>query len=418
MTPNCLQGESGPLAGIKVLDFSGYIAGPFCTMLLADMGAEVIKVEPPGGEQWRHQDPFAPSLSKSFVALNRNKRSIILDLKRAIAKDAVQKLIARSDVLVHSYRPGVAERLGLGCESATQLNPRLIYASNSAFGSKSPRAQHPGYDLVIQAASGLLAGNWPPDGRAPRRYSGIALVDFTAGNMLALGVVAALLERGRTGVAKRVESSLFDAALSLQRQSLLSIEGIDDASGAAVPVTTRERLSAEAQRVKSVASRELYYRTYESADGFVTVGCLNIAQRLKFAAALSVADPWYGNPDRIPGTAEEDAARRQLTVEAEAQFRKKTSSEWVRTLEDLGVPCGVVRLGSDLMSDTEIQAGGYMVTFDLPGYGKTRSVGTGVRVGDGTRHHRSPPDPGQDTTAVLRELGYAPTSMAEFSTGG
>lgn len=397
-----------PLTGIKVIDFSGYIAGPYCTMLLGDMGADVVKVEPMSGEQWRHQDPFAPQFSKSFIALNRNKKSVVLDLKRSADVEAAHALLVGADVLVHNYRPGVAERLGIGYADIKALNPRLVYAVNSAYGPRGPRAQQPGYDLVIQAVSGLIAANPRPDGKVPRRYAGIPLVDFTAGNKLAFGIMCALMERVRTGLGQLVESSLIEAALSVQRQKLITVESVDRQKRPANDINTRDRIRSEAEFANAVAARELYYRTYETADGYVTVGCLNVPQRRCLLSLLGFDDPWHVNPDQLPQNDEEDRLRRELTVRAETLFRSWSVAEWIARLEDKGVPCAPVQLAADVMDDEQAAAGGYFLEFDMPEFGQVRCVGPGVSVGGRRKTHTPPPRLGQHNEELLsREHKHA-----------
>ncbi|MGX5804389.1 CaiB/BaiF CoA transferase family protein [Bradyrhizobium sp. Arg314] len=403
---------SGPLNGIRVVDFSGYIAGPFCTQLLGDMGADVIKVEPPAGEQWRAQDPFAPGFSKSFVALNRNKRSIVLDLKTDEGLRTAKALITSADVMVHNYRPGVAERLGIGYSAAKELNPQLIYASNSAYGPKGPRAHQAGYDLVIQAVSGLIASNPKPDGKAPRRYAGIALIDFTAGQMLAFGVLSALIQRHRTGVGQKIESTLIEAALSLQRQKLVSIEALDGQHPHRSIGTVKDRMHAAANHMNDLVERELYYRTYETSDGYVTIGCLNIPQRKHFMSIVGLDDPWFENPDALPQSDEEDKSRRALTAYAELEFVKRTSAAWVEAFEACGVPCAPVQMPTDLLFDEQVDAGGYFVDFTMPGFGRVRTMGSGVTIDGQPRCHRPPPTLGQHTQEILDELAAHQTAAA------
>lgn len=393
---------TGPLTGIRVVDFSGYIAGPYCTMMMGDMGADVIKIEPPTGEQWRHQDPFAPGESLSFMALNRNKRSVILNLKDPEDRATAMRLLATADVLVHNWRPGVAERLGLGYEHLSAHFPRLIYATNSAYGPKGPRAKQGGYDLVIQALSGLLASNPTPDGAVPKRYAGIAVVDFTAGNKLAYGITCALLERSRTGLGTRVDSSLMEAALGLQRQKLIAVEGMEKAdlpSG-----NTKEQMRAAAERSAASGARELYYRTYQTRDSFITVGCLNVPQRQILLSMLQMSDPWHANPDQVPPTQAEDDVRRALVDQAEARFKTEDTANWVKRIEAADIPCAPVQMASEVLRDTQVLASDYMYDYLYPGCGTVSSVGTGVRVGEQRGVHRPPPKLGEHTQAVLAEM--------------
>lgn len=402
-----MSGSIGPMDGIRVIDFSGYIAGPFCTQILGDMGADVIKVEPPKGEQWRVQDPFAKGFSKSFVALNRNKRSIVLDLKQEADLATALALVAGADIVVHNYRPGVAERLGIGYDAVRAINPNVIYAVNSAYGPKGPRAPQAGYDLVIQAVSGLIAANPRPDGKAPRRYAGIALIDFTAGQTLAIGVMSALIKRLRTGQGMRVESTLIEAALSLQRQKLVSIQAVDGDTVSKDPRTVLDRMKTWADQMNDLVERELYYRTYETNDGYVTIGCLNVPQRRHFMELLAIEDPWFENPDELPKSTKEDLKRRAITELAEARFVEKSTAEWVSLFEGRDVPCAPVQMADDLMFDDQVTAGGYFVDFDLPDFGQVRTMGNGLSFDGRPNGHLPPPKLGQHTQEILAELAAA-----------
>lgn len=402
-----------PLNGIRIIDFSGYVAGPFCCMLLGDMGADVIKVESPTGEQWRHQDPFAPGVSQSFMALNRNKRSVVLDLKTTEGRDNAIKLLESADVMVSNFRPGVAERYGLDYKKLKDLFPRLVYTTNTAYGPTGDRSIQPGYDLVVQAFSGLLSSNPAPDGGVPKRYAGVALVDFTAGHYMLYGIMCALFQRYQTGKGQKVEASLLEAALGLQRQKMLTVEGAID-----LPVkegNTIEQMAAVSKRSNAFGARELYYRTYQTLDGFITVGCLNVPQRLIFLKLLKMEDPWHTNPDGIPETEEIDQARRQLSLNAEERFLKRNTQEWVGLFEAQGVPNAPLQMLEQVMKDPQVVDSNFLYEYDYPGYGKVQSVGTGVRVGEGGKVRRPPPRLGEHTEEILQEINSSNTNKAAKS---
>ncbi|XQW86669.1 CaiB/BaiF CoA transferase family protein [Thalassotalea piscium] len=391
-----------PLSGVRIVDFSGYVAGPFCCMLLGDMGADVIKVESPTGEQWRHQDPFAPGVSQSFMALNRNKRSVVLDLKTEEGRENAIKLLETADVMVSNFRPGVAERYGLGYDKLKDLFPRLIYTTNTAYGPSGSRSLQPGYDLVVQAFSGLLSSNPAPDGGVPKRYAGVALVDFTAGHYMLYGIMCALFQRCQTGKGQKVQASLLEAALGLQRQKMLTVEG-----AVKLPVregNTIEKMAQVSKQSNAFGARELYYRTYQTSDGFITVGCLNVPQRLIFLKLLEMEDPWHTNPDGIPATDEIDQARRQLSLTAEARFMKRSTQEWVALFEAEGVPNAPLQMLEQVMKDPQVVDSNFLYEYDYPGYGKVQSVGTGVRVGEGGKVRRPPPRLGEHTDEIMQEI--------------
>src|SRR3990172_2798413 len=189
---------AGPLAGIRVADFSEYIAGPYCTMMLADMGADVVKIEKPEGDAWRHTAPVAPDEGRGYLGVNRGKRSISLDLERPEAREVAQRLVAGADVMVITYRPGVAERMGLGYETVSASNPSLVYAENTAFGHEGPLAGRPGFDILSQAATGMILYENKIDRGLPTFIATTAIADVSTGMFMALSIVAALFERTST----------------------------------------------------------------------------------------------------------------------------------------------------------------------------------------------------------------------------
>src|SRR4051794_36713682 len=218
-----------PLAGLRVLDYGQYVAAPFATMLLSDLGADVVKVEPPRGDEWRRYDPFEAGESRYFYALNRGKRSIALDLKTPAGRERSRELIAGADALVHNCLAGRAREFGLDRESVRSANPRCVVVCVSAFGSDGPDSNRPAYDLIGQALSGLLLADPRPGDAVPRRTGGLALADFTAGLLAALAVTAGLL--GRDDEAPELEVSLLGAALALQAQRFVSVAKVDEPDG-------------------------------------------------------------------------------------------------------------------------------------------------------------------------------------------
>jgi crotonobetainyl-CoA:carnitine CoA-transferase CaiB-like acyl-CoA transferase len=253
-----------------------------------------------------------------------------------------------------------------------------------------------------------LASNPTPDGGVPKRYAGIAIVDFTAGSKLVYGITCALLQRARIGRGERVDSSLMEAALGLQRQKLITIEEVSQTD--LQEGTTADKMRAASEKSASAGARELYYRTYQTSDGFITVGCLNIPQRHLLHDMLEMEDPWHENPDQLPVSEEEDRARRALVVQAEARFRTRSTAEWMRLIEAEEIPCAPVQMSADVLQDPQVVASDYLFEYHYPGYGRVSSVGTGVRVGDQGGVHLPPPKLGEHTEAVLAELGLNPSS--------
>src|SRR5579884_1060725 len=225
MSREAAMSASGPLLGVRVLDISEIIAAPVSTMLLSDMGADVIKIEPPEGEAWRLQTQFMPGESKGFMSLNRGKRDLAVNLKTPEGQEIVHTLVRDADVVVVNYRPDVPARLGIDYQTLAAINPRIIYAWNTAFGRRGPYAHRPGYDIILQAMSGLMAaaGSTTEQG-LPATVGGTAVADFSAGLTLAWAICAALYARERTGEGQEIDTSLFGSALMVQTSRFFSVE--------------------------------------------------------------------------------------------------------------------------------------------------------------------------------------------------
>jgi crotonobetainyl-CoA:carnitine CoA-transferase CaiB-like acyl-CoA transferase len=352
---------SGPLAGLRVLDFGQYVAAPFATMLLADLGADVVKVEPPAGDEWRRYDPVAPGESHYFYALNRNKRSVALDLKTESGRDAAAELIRGADALVHNCLPRRAARFALDRESVRAINARCVWVNVSAFGSAGPDSERPAYDLISQALSGLLAAQPRAGDEVPRRMGGLALADFMAGALAALSVVAGLA--ARDGEASGIEVSLLGAALTLQAQRFVVPAG-EDLAAAAKPLTTRsfERLVHASEQAERL---DPYYRAYACGDvGFVALACLNAPQRRSVCALFGLDDPFVEDPQAQPADSAELAARMRHGSRIEDRFAQLTPPQAVAALTERGVPAAQVRGLDELFTDAQAKANGLVQTVD------------------------------------------------------
>ena len=399
-------GEPLPLTGFRVLDYGQYVAAPFATMLLSDLGADVVKVEPPRGDQWRRYDPFEPGESRYFYALNRGKRGVALDLRTAEGREGSRELIGSADALVHNCLPERARRFGLDRDSVHEVNPRCVTVCVSAFGSHGPDAGRPAYDLIGQALSGLLLADPRPGDAVPRRTGGLALADFTAGLLAALSVTAGLL--GRDETAPEVEVSLLGAALALQAQRFVTVDGVDrDTEDArrtgerSASVAGPVALEAAAARVESLEALDPYYRAYACMDGFVALACLNTAQRLQLCALFELEDPFAANPQAPPAT-EKERERRDAHVGAvEEGFARLPVREAVDSLAARGVPAGEVRSLDQLFDDEQVRANGLVQTVEQPGVGPVRLLGSPFKV-DGRPSGSGRPAPALDQHA--REL--------------
>jgi crotonobetainyl-CoA:carnitine CoA-transferase CaiB-like acyl-CoA transferase len=395
-----------PLEGIRVLDYAQYVAGPFAAMLLADLGAEVIKVESPTGDAWRHYEPLTADGGKWFVSLNRNKSSVVADLKTAAGQQFSTALIRTADVVIHNMPPERARSFGLDRDSVAQVNPRAVWCCVSAFGSDGPESATLGYDLIAQAASGLLLADARPGDEVPRRSGGIAMADLTAGLLTFGAALAGLTDRFRRGDAghsRGIEVSLLGAALAVQVQRFVDL-GDDDADNAK-PFCDEQRLAGIAAAVAESDELEPYYRCYRAADGFIALACLNLAQRLKVAALLGVEDPWAANPQAPAVDAAEHAARCRLKDRFAAEIATRTVGHWIARFAELGVPGGPVREIAHAHRAEQVRANGLVQTIEQPGMGRVSVLGTVFKV-DGTAnpHATTAPGLGQHTESLREQL--------------
>jgi crotonobetainyl-CoA:carnitine CoA-transferase CaiB-like acyl-CoA transferase len=372
----------GALDHLLVLDLTSHLSGPYCAMLLADHGADVIKVEPPSGDSARNMPPFVNGESAPFMTWNRNKRSVVLDLKRAEDKDALWALIDRADILVENYRPGVLDRLGLGWAALHQRNPRLILASISGFGQTGPYSGRGGFDLITQAMSGLMSTNGPADG-PPHRLP-IAISDVTAGMFLAFGVMTAVEARHRTGEGQHVETSLLEAATSLAVYE----------SAHYFATGTRPDRIGQAHRGSSP------YQCFQTADGYITVG----ASQPKFFSDLCnlVGAPELLTDPRFASNAERVKHNDVLVDLLAERLRTQPSAHWLSALEKLGIPAGPVLHYDEVYTDPQILARDMVVETNHPVTGPFRTMGVPVKLSSTPGSVRTAaPRLGEHTAEVL-----------------
>ena len=419
---------SGPLEGIKVLEFTQIIAGPFGGMMLADMGADVIKVEPVEGEAWRVALEFIPGESKTYMSLNRGKRSLPLDLSRTEAVEIVHRMIPDIDIVVINARPDVPEKLGIDYETLSTINPRVIYCDNTAFGRNGPDSYRPGYDLIIQAMSGLMAAEGKIRDGVPQLITSTAVADFATGIAIAWGVCAALFHRERTGRGQKVETTLLGTALGVQTGSFMEVDAFDAERRAeflAVLNAMRESGASyeemHEQYVQIVSpwrGANIYYRTYQARDGALAVACLSDRLRKRVADVLGIDDPRF-SPGFDPFDEETIAYSEKLVQKAEELFRERTVQEWLDTFDSVGVPAGPVRYIQELLEDEQIKANGLRVELEHSLAGRVKMVGPIIGMSDTPLEATSAsPALGEHTDEILLSMGYSPEEISELKTDG
>lgn len=372
-----------PLEGIRVLEYAQYVAGPFAGMLLADLGADVIKVEPPAGDAWRRYEPFAQDESRYFYALNRNKRSVVLNLKDEQERRANQALVRTADVVLHNLPLPRAQRFGLDRESVRQTNPGAVWCCVSALGSDGPEAQLTAFDLVAQALSGLLLANAQGSDSVPQRAGGIAMADFTAGLLATIAVLAGLAAREHDR-ASGIEVSLLGAALAVQAQRFVSVEQLDRPArrlrSAGPPLATADDLERHGQIQRAADELEPYYRAYAASDGFFVLACLHERQRRAAAAVVGLDDPWAANPQAPAASDTEREQRLALVNEFERRLAAERAQDWVGRFRTAGVPAAEVRLLDQLFEHEQVRANGLVHTMERDQVGEVKLLGSLFKI--------------------------------------
>ena len=391
----------GPLAGMKVIELAQIMAGPTCGMLLADMGADVIKVERiPGGDDTRRMNrPEVNGESAAFMAMNRNKRGIALDLKRPAAREALKRMVARCDVVTENYRRGTMEKLGFGYDALREVHPGLIYCSISGYGRSGPYADKGGFDLIAQGMSGLMAITGEPDGEPVK--AGSPICDINAGILGALGIVSAYVHRLKTGQGQLVDTSLFEAGI----QQTYWQSAIYFATGRSPgPSGSAHILSAP-------------YQAFCAKDGWLTIGGANQANWERLARVLG-APEWLAD-QRFATNAERMTNLEALVPLMNAKLGQKSVREWIALLEAEGVPCGPINSIGDMASDPQTLAREMVLELEHPRAGRTRTLGLPIKFSATPgRVARPAPTFGEHTREVLGEFGFtAPEIDALLASG-
>ena len=413
----------GPLDGIKIIEFTQIIAAPFGGMLLADMGAEIIKVEPLEGEPWRLHTEFIPKESKTFIGLNRGKKSLPLDLQSPDGLEIAQKLVADADVVIINARPDVPKNLGIDYETLSQINPKIIYCDNTAFGRKGPHGYRPGYDLIVQAMSGLLAADNKVVDGVPQQVTATAVADYTTGVAIAWGVSAALFSREKTGKGQKIDTTLLSTSLLIQGGFMeLEDHGKDEKDElvetlgalreAGLPYTSL----LEQQQVYSPFNTafRIYYTTYQTSNDVIAIACLSNRLRKKAADAIGVIDPRFSD-DFDPDDPDSIDAIESLSEQIKSILITKTCQEWLAIFDDAGVPAGPVRFIQELTDDEQVIANDMVVEVNHSLAGKVRMAGPMIQMSETPLEARSAsPALGEHTDQIMLALGYSEEEITDL----
>lgn len=383
--------RTGPLKGMRVLDLSHVMAGPVCGLMLADMGAEVIKIEKlEGGDDTRRMLP--PDINgepAAFMMMNRNKRGLALDLKNPQGKEVLRRLVAKADVLIENYRHDTMERLALGYEALKAINQGLIYCEISGFGRTGPWAEQGGFDLVAQGMSGLMSITGEGPGRAPVKV-GAPVTDITAGILAAMGVCAAYAHKLKTGEGQRVDTSLFEAGIThtYWQSAIAFATGVSPG-----PLGSAHPLSAP-------------YQAFETKDGWINLGASNQKLWLKFVELLD--DPELAADPRFKDNAGRMGNLPALVDALAPHFKKRTTAEWLALLEKAGVPAGPVLSIREMHAHPQTIAREMVPELDHPVAGKVQTIGLPVKFSKTPGKVAAPaPLHGQHTREILVEIGYS-----------
>jgi crotonobetainyl-CoA:carnitine CoA-transferase CaiB-like acyl-CoA transferase len=376
-----------PLAGIRVLDLSRVLAGPFCGMMLANLGADVVKVEDKKGDETRAWTPFTKDLSDSFIAVNLNKRGIVVDLKLPQGQQVIKDLARSSDVLLENFKTGTMERFGLAYEDLKPLNRGLVYVSISAYGRRGPRAEYPGYETLLQAYSGIMSFTGMPDGEPVR--TGVSFLDLSSGVLASLAAVTALYRRKETGEGAKVEGSLLQSAVGLMT----------------VQLTPFFQNKVQPRKLGSGHASATPYQAFKTKDGWILIAAANqnlwekMAQALKLDGMLK--DPKFkDNPARM-------AHLKEFQGHLNACIGQWETAQLENHLVAAGVPCSKLNTVGELMGDGQVAALDAFNRVQDPEYGPIQVPGLPFHMSDlGARAPRRPPKLGEHTREVLAEIGY------------
>ena len=381
-----------------MLDVTQVMAGPYCAMLLCDMGARVIKVEPPGGDSTRAMAGARGGDSPAFNAVNRGKLGVVLDLRRSEGRNAFRRLARTADVLVENYRPGVMARLGLDYPTLAAENPRLVYASISGYGQTGPAASKGGFDLVAQGVTGIMSVTGEPD--RPPLKAGLPLTDLGAGLFALSAILAALVWRTSSGRGQHIDTSLLDAGVALS-----------------VWEATEYFAGQGPQRLGSAHRMSAPYQAFRCADGNITIGAANDRMFSKLAVVLGhqewVSDPRFASDDRRV------QHRVALASLIEAVTVKSTCADWLRRLDEAGIPCGPINTYAEVFADPQVIARELAVEVDHPTLGRLRSLGTPIKMSATPLDpHRRAPLLGEHTEEVLRAAGFTDEDVRALRSSG
>jgi formyl-CoA transferase len=388
-----------PLDDLRVLDLTQVMAGPFCTMILSDLGADVIKIEPPGGDSTRQWPGGIGGDTPGFSAVNRGKRSVAVDLKTAAGVKVIERLTSRADVLVENYRPGTTEKLGIDYRTLRSINPALIYASISGYGQTGPDRAKGGFDLIAQGVSGIMSVTGQPGG--PPAKAGVPVTDLAAGLFAVVGILAALQHVRRSGVGQHIDTSLVDAGVAL---SVWEATELFSGAGIPAPLGSAHRMLAPYQAVRC-------------EDGYITLGAGS--DRLFRRLCRLLGKPEWSDAPEFVDTASRLRHRELLAVRIEAITATRPRRHWLDLLEANDIPCGPINDYAQVFADPQVLAREMIAETDHPVLGRVRTPGSPIKFSlTPATVHRRAPLLGEHTADVLTECGFSEEEIAALRHDG
>ncbi len=419
---------AGPLEGIRILEFGSFVAGPWGGQLLADMGADVIKIEPPSGDPWRQATAFTKNESRVFMALNRGTRSICLDLKQRSAQKALHKLIQSADGMISNNRADTAYKLGIDYETVSEVNPNIVYVDITAYGPSGDMANMPGFDLIVQGYTGAVAseGKITKDGQPEVVWSS-SYIDFATGYAAANGILAGIIGKGKTGKGQLVSTSLLSNAIAMQSLRVADIEGIPSPAKVWFETTRIDLIKNGASYEKIQESYQMtvrpliyrcYYRSYKTLDGGLALGCLALHAREKLLNVLNLKDPRVTDRNYNDSTPEAKAMGDKLVKTFEGIFASNTTKHWYKKLRSHDIPCEPIRFVEEMIHDKQVVENGYVIELDHHTGHKFRTAGPVLQFNDGMPKPKSSPALGKNTDEILNDIGFSADQISELRKHG
>ncbi|MBN1382477.1 MAG: CoA transferase [Deltaproteobacteria bacterium] len=426
------------LDGILVLDFTHWIAGPYAGLFLADMGAEVIKVEPPEGAEERRMGNLKRyrGNTRMSLTLNRGKKGLCVDLKSEEGKKIVYDLVKKADIVIQNYAPGVAKKLGIDYETFSKINDKIIFVSSTAFGESGPYQFRKGFDIIAHAASGIMGGYADEEGN-PRGPGGTAFIDIGTAMLNAMSAISALYYRTQTGIGQKIETCLFNTGMALLATGFIEIDRLDKEMHEEMreilktahannmrhtqiidafaklrlrneqPGSTRDVEVPDCNHRPSDRQVFPYYRIYQTEDGYMSIAALTAKQRMRLCEVLNVEDK-YAYLDLGNGSDETYFYQKEVMKKIEDILGEKPTNEWIKLLEDAGIPCGHVNYGVTLYDDPHALAQNMIWSLDNPVSGPYKMMGNPVKfTKTPIKQTMGAPALGEHTREILKKLGYA-----------